>query len=98
MTDKTPLIQFTLFLMKSNIINNDYIFSNFLLLIEEASTYFDYNKNIYSEIIQFLLNQIELRINVKNQEKLIQLDTAVLLSVCESSDDIYIDDLWKKMY
>ena len=98
MTDKTPLIQFTLFLMKSNIINNDYIFSNFLLLIEEASTYFDYDKNIYSEIIHFLLNQIELRINVKNQEKLIQLDTAVLLSVCESSDDIYIDDLWKKMY
>ena len=98
MTDKTPLIQFTLFLMKSNIINNDYIFSNFLLLIEEASTYFDYDKKIYSEIIYFLLNQIELRMNVKNQERLIQLDTAVLLSVCESSDDIYIDDLWQKMY
>ena len=98
MADKTPLIQFISFLMKSQIINNDYIFSNFLLLIEEASIYFDYDEKIYYEIISFLLHQIDIRMNSQNQEILIQLDTAVLLSVCESSEDIYINDLWQKMF
>ena len=99
MTDKTPLIKFTLFLIRSQVVtNNNFIFTNFLLLIEEASTYFDYDEKIYSEIISFLLNQIELRINKDNQESLIQLITGVLLSICESSEDIYINELWQKLF
>ena len=98
MTDKMPLIKFTLFMMNSNVMSNNFIFSNFLLLIEEASTYFDYDEKIYSEIIIFLLKQIELIINKENEDLLIQLTTAVLLSICESSEDIYIDDLWQKLF
>ena len=98
MTDKMPLIKFTLFLMSSNVMSNNFIFSNFLLLIEEASTYFDYDEKIYSEIILFLLKQIEIRINRENENTLVQLTSAVLLSICESSGDIYIDDLWQKMF
>ena len=83
--------------MRSQIINNNFIFSKFILLLEEASTFFDYDDKIYSEIINFFLNQIELRINNQEQQKLIQLATTVLLSICESSKDIYIEDLWNKM-
>jgi len=98
MTDKMSLIKFTLLLINSNVMSNNFIFSNFLLLIEEASTYFDYDEKIYSDIIIFLLKQIEIRINRENEDTLIQLTTAVLLSVCESSVDIYIDDLWQKFF
>ena len=98
MADKTPLINFILFLTKSQIINNNFICSNFLLLIEEASSLFDYNEKLYSQIIIFLLNQIELRINSKEQSNLVQLTITVLLSICEFSDEIYVNDLWEKMF
>ena len=97
MADKTPLIKLIIFLMRSQIINNDFIFSKFLLLLEEASTFFDYDDKIYSEIISFFLNQIELRINIQEQKNLIQLATTVLLSICESSKEIYKEDLWNTM-
>ena len=98
MADKTPLNKFILYITKSQIINNTFIYCNFLLLIEEASSYFDYNNNIYSEIIIFLLSQIEQRINNPDQINLIQLTAVVLFSVCESSDEIYIPELWEKMF
>ena len=98
MADKTPFIKLIILLMRSQIINNNFIFSKFILLLEEASTFFDYDDKIYSEIINFFLNQIELRINNQEQQKLIQLATTVLLSICESSKDIYNEDLWNKMF
>ena len=98
MADKTPLNKFILYVSKSEVVNNTFLFSNFLLLIEEASTSFDYDNNIYSEIILFLLNQIEQRINIPNQVNLIQLITVVFLSICESSEEIYIPELWEKMF
>ena len=96
--DKTPLINFILFLTKSQILNNNFICSNFLLLIEEASSSFNYDEKIYSQIIIFLLNQLELRINSKVHNNLIQLTTTVLLSICEFPDNIYINNLWEKCF
>ena len=96
--DKSPLIQFIFLLMKSNIVRHDFIYSNFLLLLEEASTFFDYNKNIYEEIIIFLLENIDSKINEKNNEALIQLSTAVLLSILESCGNFYDINIWEKMY
>ena len=96
--DKSPLIEFILILMKSDIIKHDFIFSNFLLLIEEASTFYDSDNNICSKIITFLLENINSRINEKNQETFVQLCTAVLLSVCESCGNCYNNILWEKMF
>ena len=99
MCDKTPLLKFILFIIKSPIINNNFIFSNFLLLLEEASSYFNFDNNIYFEIISFLVNQIEIKINIPNHNNnLIQLTTAILLSIFESSDEIFINDLWLKIF
>ena len=96
--DKTPLMNFILILMKSDIINHDFIFSNFLLLIEEASTFYDSDKNICFQIITFLLENINSRINQKNQEIFVQLCTTVLLSVYESCGNCYNNNLWEKMF
>ena len=96
--DKSPLIEFIILLMKSDIIKHDFIFSNFLLLIEEVSTFFDSNNKICSEIITFLLENINDRINQKNQDTYIQLCTAVLLSLCESCENIYNNNIWEKMF
>ena len=95
--DRTPLIKFILFIARSQLINNEFVFCNFLLLIEEAASFFDDN-NIYSQIISFLLYQIELRLNQPNQINLVQMTTVVLLSICESSENIYINNLWEKMF
>ena len=96
--DKSPLFQFILILMKSDIIKHDFIFSNFLLLIEEASTFYDSDNKICTQIIVFLLDNINSRINDKNQEIFIQLCTAVLLSICESCGNFYNNFLWEKMF
>ena len=96
--DKASLIQFISLLIKSNIVKHDFIYSNFLLLLEEASTFFDYNENIYKEIITFLLENINAKINEKNNEILIQLSTAVLLSIFESCGNFYDINIWEKMY
>ena len=61
--DKTPLNQFTLILIRSQILSNNFILTNLLLLIDEESTYFEYSKIFYSELIIFLLNQLTLKIN-----------------------------------
>ena len=96
--DKAPLIHFISLIIKSNVIKYDFIYVNFLLLIEEASTFFDYNKNIYEEIINFIIDNINIRINDNNKETLVQLSTAVLLSICETCRNFYDKNLWEKMF
>ena len=96
--DKAPLMQFISLIMKSNVINHDFIFSNFLLLIEEASTFFDYNKIIFTEIISFLIENINKRINDTNKKSIVQLNTAVLLSICESCENFYNNDILLKLF
>ncbi len=97
-SDKEPIIQFISILIKSDIINHDFIFSNFLLLLEESSTFFDYNNNIYSDIINFLLVNINTRINKNNQEIIVQLCTAVFLNICESCENVYNKEIVEKIY
>ena len=96
--DKSPLNQFTLILIRSQIILNNFILSNFLLLVEEESTYFDYNKNFYSEIIIFLLNQLTLKINENNTEEINRLITTVLLNICDACNGLFVEEIWEKMY
>ena len=45
--DKTPLNKFVLIIMKSQIVLNNFILINFLLLIDAANSYFDYNKSFF---------------------------------------------------
>ena len=96
--DKTPLMQFILLLIKSNIVSHDFIYSNVLLLLEEASMFFNDEQNIYEEIIIFILSNINNKINLKNKEMLIQLSSAVLLSICSSCENNYFNNnIWEKM-
>ena len=97
--DRSTLNKFTNILIHSKIIYDNFILSNFLLLIEECSSYYDYNETFHSELIQFLLCQLVIK--MKEQEKLetlIQLISTVLLNICDSVNDIYNNDTWEKMY
>ena len=96
--DRTPLNKFTLLLISSQIILNKYILLNILLLIEEESDIFEYNKSFYSELIIFLLNELTLKINEKDSEEINRLISTVLLSICNASDGIFIEEIWEKMY
>ena len=96
--DKTPLNQFTLILIRSQILSNNFILTNLLLLLEEESTYFEYNKIFYSELIIFLLNQLTLKINEENSQQINILLSTVLLSICDSCNGLFIEEIWEKMY
>lgn len=96
--DKSVLNRFTLIFLHSPILLNNFILLNILLLIQEECTYFDYNKDIYSELIIFFLNQLNLKINQNNSEDITRLITTVLLSICDTSNGIFIEDVWEKMY
>ena len=96
--DKTPLNQFTLILIRSQILSNNFILTNLLLLIDEESTYFEYSKIFYSELIIFLLNQLTLKINEENSQQINILLSNVLLSICDSCNGLFIEEIWEKMY
>ena len=96
--DKTVLNKFTLLFLYSPILLNNFILLNFLLLIQAESIYFDYNKELFSELIIFFLKQLTLKINENNSEDLNRLISTVLLSVCDSCNGLFIEDIWEKMY
>lgn len=96
--DKIVLVKFTLIFLHSPILLNNFILLNMLLLIQEESIYFDYNKNIYSELIIFLLNQLNIKINETNSEDLTRLIATVLLSICDASNGVFIEEIWEKMF
>ena len=96
--DKTVINKFTLIFFNCPILLNNFILVNFLLLIQEESIYFDYNKNLYSELIIFLLNQLTLKINEENSENINRLISTVLLSICDSSNGIFVEKIWEKMH
>ena len=95
--DKTTLNKFTLILIHSQTFINNFILLNFLLLIQEASTYFDYNKKFYSDLILFLLNQITLN-NQDKTEEINRLISTVLLSICDASNGVFEETIWEKMF
>ena len=96
--DKSILNKFTLILINSRIILNNFILSNFLLLIYEESTNFEYNKPFYSQLIMFLLNQLTIKIKEENSESINRLITTVLLSICDASNGLFVEEIWDKMY
>ena len=56
--DKAPLNQFILIIIKSQVVLNNFILVNFLLLLDEASSSLNYTNSFFSELILFLLNQL----------------------------------------
>ena len=96
--DRTPLNKLTLLLISSKIILNNFILLNILLLIEIESDIFEYNKTFYSELIIFLLSQLTSKLNENNSEDINRLISTVLLSICNASDGIFIEEIWEKMY
>lgn len=96
--DKTTLNKFTLILIHSQKLSNNYILLNFLLLIQEESTSFEYNNSFYSELILFLLNQLTLKINEDKSESINRLISYVLLSICDASNGIFDETIWSKMF
>ena len=96
--DKTTLNKFTLILIHSQILLNNFILLNFLLLVQEESIYFEYNKNFYSELILFLLNQLILKIDEEKSEEINRLISTVLLSICDATNGIFEESIWEKMF
>ena len=98
--DKTPLNQFVLILIRSQIILNNFILVNFLLLIDEANSIFDYNKSFFSELILFLLNQISFKMNNEfdTSGEINKLISFILNHVCESYEGNFIPEVWDKLF
>ena len=98
--DKTPLNKFVLIIMKSQIVLNNFILINFLLLIDAANSYFDYNKSFFYELIIFLLNQMTLKINndQDNSEETNKLISLILNHICEAYEGEFIPEIWDNIY
>ena len=98
--DKTPLNQFVLILLRSQMVLNNFILVNFLLLIDEANTIFDYNKSFFSELILFLLNQISFKMNNEfdTSGEINKLISFILNHVCDSYEGNFIPEVWEKLY
>ena len=98
--ERNSLNQFTLILIKSQIILNNFILFKSLLLIDEASSIFDYNKSFFSELVNFLLNQISLKMNAEfgNFEQINKLISFILMHICEAYENIFISEVWEKIY
>ena len=98
--ERNSLNQFTLILIKSQIILNNFILFKSLLLIDEASSIFDYNKSFFSELVNFLLNQISLKMNAEfgNFEQINKLISFILMHICEAYENIFISEIWEKIY
>ena len=97
--DKTTLNQFVLILIRSQIALNDFILVNFLLLLDEASTIFNYNNSFFNEIIIFLLNQLSLKMNnEQDSNEISRLISFVLNHICEACENIFVPEAWEKIY
>ena len=98
--ERNSLNQFTLILIKSQIILNNFILVKSLLLIDEASSIFDYNKSFFSELVNFLLNQISLKMNAEfgNFEQINKLISFILMHICEAYENSFISEIWEKIY
>ena len=98
--DRTPLNQFVLLFIRSQVVSNNFILVNFLVLIGEASTIFDYNKSFFSDLILFVLNQISIKMNNDNNysSEVNKIISFVLNRVCEAYEDIFISEAWEKIY
>ena len=97
--DKTPLNQFTLTLIRSPIISNQFILVNFLLFLDEESSMLSFRDNsLFFEIIVFLLNQILIKIAEDNSEEINHLISEVLYHICEACGNIFLSESWNKIY
>ena len=97
--DNTPLNQFVLIIIKSQIVLNNFILVNFLLLLDEASTSLNYTNSFFSEIILFLLNQLSMKMNSDfNSIQMNKLISLILNHICDACTNIFVSEAWDKIY
>ena len=61
--NKIHLIQFSLFIIKSQMIKNNFLLINFLLFLERCSIYLSENEENYLEIVNFLRQLVNIILN-----------------------------------
>ena len=93
--DTTPLIKFTSFLLHSKIINNNFIMVNFLLFIEQCNLYIVNDNQVFTEIINFILNNL-IRIDINdNRKKLLSVVLLGLSECCKENNPEIFNNIYK---
>ena len=98
--DRTPLNQFVLILIQSQIVLNKFILVNLLALLNESSNCLEYNKSLFCELMKFVLNQITFKMSNENEysEEMLRLLSFILKLICQGYDEGLIPEIWDKVY
>ena len=92
--NKIHLIQFSLFIIKSQMIKNNFLLINFLLFLERCSIYLSENEENYIEIVNFLLKILR---NTEINNDLRQLVNIILNGLTESCL-LFIPQIFEKIF
>ena len=92
--NKIQLIQFSLFIIKSQMIKNNFLLINFLLFLERCSIYLSENEENYIEIVNFLLKILR---NTEINNDLRQLVNIILNGLTESCL-LFIPQIFEKIF
>ena len=96
--DKTPLNNFTLVLINSQIMSNNFILYKFLSFIEQSSSIFSYDINFFTKLLSFLCYHLEIMINSENAQDMQKLISSSLFSICDSANGLFDVEIWKKLF
>ena len=97
--DKTPLNQFVLIMIKSQVISNNFILVNFLLLLDEASGSLNFTDTFFSDLILFLLNHLSMKMNSDfNSNQMNKLISLILNHICDECGNLFVPEVWDKIY
>ena len=92
--NKIQLIQFSLFIIKSQMIKNNFLLINFLLFLERCSIYLSENEENYLEIVNFLLKLLK-KTEINNDLR--QLVNIILNGLTESCL-LFIPQIFEKIF
>ena len=92
--NKIHLIQFSLFIIKSQMIKNNFLLINFLLFLERCSIYLSENEENYLEIVNFLLKLLK-KTEINNDLR--QLVNIILNGLTESCL-LFIPQIFEKIF
>ena len=92
--NKIQLIQFSLFIIKSQMIKNNFLLINFLLFLERCSIYLSENEENYVEFVNFLLKLLK-KTEINNDLR--QLVNIILNGLTESCL-LFIPQIFEKIF
>ena len=92
--NKIHLIQFSLFIIKSQMIKNNFLLINFLLFLERCSIYLSENEENYVEFVNFLLKLLK-KTEINNDLR--QLVNIILNGLTESCL-LFIPQIFEKIF